>query len=83
MFFDQNGILDIDELVANNPSFKKMMEDDVITEDELRTQSEKVLKMLHDMEGAYTTEQLQEIKALLSEASVLYAVYNYYSIHNL
>ena len=83
MFFDQNGIFDIDELVVNNPSFKKMMEDGVITEEELKEQSEKDLATLHKMELAYTTEQLQEIKSLLSEASVLYAVYNYYSIHNL
>ena len=79
----RRGIFDIDELVVNNPSFKKMMEDGVITEEELKEQSEKVLATLHKMELAYTAEQLQEIKSLLSEASVLYAVYNYYSIHNL
>ena len=31
----------------------------------------------------YTGEQIEEIKSLLVETSVLYAVYNYYSIQNL
>jgi hypothetical protein len=39
--------------------------------------------MLQTMEKKYNEEQLLEIKALLTEASVLYAVYNIHSIQNL
>jgi hypothetical protein len=42
-----------------------------------------VVSMLHDMEAKYNDEQLTEIKNLLAESSVLYAVYNFYSIQNL
>ena len=32
MFFNEEGILNIDEMVVNNASFKNIMEDGVITE---------------------------------------------------
>lgn len=83
MFFNEEGILNIDEMIVNNASFKNIMEDEVVTEDEIKAQSDKVVSMLHDMEAKYNDEQLTEIKNLLAESSVLYAVYNFYSIQNL
>ena len=83
MFFNEEGILNIDEMVVNNASFKNIMEDGVITEDEINNQANKVVAMLHDMEAKYSAEQLAEIKNLLVESSVLYAVYNFYSIQNI
>ena len=83
MFFNEEGILNIDEMVVNNASFKNIMEDGVITDDEVKAQSDKVVAMLHDMETKYSEEQLAEIKNLLVESSVMYAVYNVYSIQNI
>ncbi len=83
MFFNNEGILNIDEMVVNNESFKKIMEDGIVSEDEIKEQSEKVVAMLQAMEKKYTAEQLQEIKELLVESSVLYAVYNFYEIQNI
>lgn len=83
MFFNEDGILNIDELVANNTSFKNIMKDGIVTEEEVKSQSDKVIEMLRNVEGKYTGEQTEEIKSLLVETSVLYAVYNYYSIQNL
>ena len=83
MFFDENGILNIDEMVVKNESFKKIMEDGVVTDEELKLQSNKVVAMLREMEAKCSEEQLAEIKSLLVETSVLYAVYNYQSIQNL
>ena len=83
MFFNEEGILNIDEMVVNNASFKNIMEDGVITEEEIKAQSDKVVAMLHDMETKYSDEQLSEIKNLLAETSALYAIYNYYSIQNI
>ena len=83
MFFTEEGILNIDEMVVDNTSFKAIMEDGVITEDEIKAQSEKVVSLLHDMEAKYSEEQLAEIKNLLVESSVLYAVYNFLSIQNI
>ena len=83
MFFNEEGILNIDEMVVNNASFKNIMEDGVITEEEIKTQSDKVVAMLRDMEAKYSDEQLSEIKSLIAEMNVLYAVYNYHSLSNL
>ncbi len=83
MFFNENGILNIDEIVINNASFKTIMEDGIVTEEEIKMQSDKVVTMLHEMEAKYSQEQLAEIKNLLVESSVLYAVYNFHSIQNI
>lgn len=83
MFFNEKGILNIDEMVVNTASFKNIMEDGTVTEEEIKAQSDKVIAMLHDLESKCSEEQLAEIKQLLVESSVLYAVYNYYSIQNL
>lgn len=83
MFFNEEGILNIDEMVVNNASFKNIMEDGVITEEEIKVQSEKVIALLQKMEQKYNSEQLEEIKQLLVETSVLYAVYNFYSLQNI
>ena len=83
MFFNEKGILNIDELIMNNASFKKIMEDGIVTEEEIKEQSDKVVALLHDMERKYSEEQLNEIKDLLVESGVLYAVYNFYSIQSL
>lgn len=83
MFFNEEGILNIDEAVLETPSYKKIMEDGIVTEEELVSQVQKVVSMLQTMEKKYNEEQLLEIKALLTEASVLYAVYNIHSIQNI
>lgn len=83
MFFNEDGILNIDEMVVNNVSFKNIMEDGVITEEEVKNQSDKVIALLRNLESKYNENQIAEIKNLLVETSVLYAVYNFHSIQNI
>lgn len=83
MFFNEEGILNIDEMIVNNASFKNIMEDGIVTEEEIKTQAEKLVALLHDMEAKYSEEQLAEIKSLLVESSVLYAVHNFHTIQNI
>ena len=83
MFFNEKGILNIDEMVANNDSFKRIMEDNTVDENEIKEQSDKVVAMLHQMEKEFSEEQLLKVKELLVETSVLYAIYNYHSIQHL
>lgn len=83
MFFNQNGILNIDEAILNKESFKKIIEDGIVTEEEIKEQSEKVIGLFKDIENKFSEEQLRDIKDLLAETSVLYAVYNIYSIQSL
>lgn len=83
MFFDENGVLNLDEMIAQNDSFKKIMADELVSEAEVKEQSDRVLQMLHDMEQRYTAEQVEEIKHLLVETNVLYAIYNIHSLQTL
>lgn len=83
MFFNEEGLLNVDELVVNNESFRTIMEDGVITESEIEAQSEKVFTILRNMENKFSEEQLVEVKNLIAESCVLYAVYNYYSLQDL
>ena len=83
MFFNQNGILNIDEAILNKESFKKIIEDGIVTEEEIKEQSEKVIGLFKDIENKFSEDQLRDIKDLLAETSVLYAVYNIYSIQSL
>ena len=43
MFFNEDGILNIDEMVVNNTSFKNIMEDGIVTEEEIKAQSEEYI----------------------------------------
>lgn len=82
MFFDENGILDVDELIINHPSYQKIMEDGIVTDEELAEQSDKVIALLHDIESKYSEEQVAEIKNLMAEINVLHSVYRIHSIQN-
>lgn len=83
MFFDELGVLNIDEMVAENASFQNIMADGMVSDEEVKMQSDKVVGLLRDMESKYSEEQLAEIKSLLVESSVLYAIYNFYSLQNI
>ena len=43
MFFNEQGMLNLDEAVMNQPTFKKIMEDGIVTEQEIKEQSESCL----------------------------------------
>lgn len=82
VFFDKNGVLNLDEAVMDIDSFKTIMADGIVTDEELKAQSDRVIGILHDMEKRYSPEQLKEIRQLLAETAVLYAIYNYHSIQS-
>lgn len=82
VFFDKNGVLNLDEAVMDIDSFKTIMADGIVTDEELKAPSDRVIGILHDMEKRYSPEQLNEIKQLLAETAVLYAIYNYHSIQS-
>ena len=50
MLFDKEGILNIDELVAQRPTFRKIMEDQIVTDDELTNQANLVVNLLKKLE---------------------------------
>ena len=73
-FFDETGTLNIDDLILQQPSFKRIMEDGVVTEEELVEQKERVITLLKNFEQHSTPEQIDQVRELLAEISVLVAV---------
>ena len=76
-------MLNIDELIAKESSFKKIMADGIVTDDELREQSERVIAMLDEAECRFSADDLQFIKQLFAETNVLSAIYHYHELQNL
>lgn len=77
-FFDNNGMLNIDELIVEQPSFIKIMEDGVVTEEELLEQSKRVENILKDIENTASPEVIEKVRHLLAEMSVLVAIKQIY-----
>ncbi len=77
-FFDESDSLNIDDLILLQPSFKKIMEDGVVTDEELAEQKERVIALLKKLEQKLTPEQIDLVRELLAEISVLVAVRNIY-----
>ncbi len=83
MIFNQQGLLDIDRMLADVPSFQQIMADRVVTDDELHRQSDKVIGLLHQVEDRFNDEDKSLIMQLFAEANVLSAIYRYYELQNL
>lgn len=83
MLFNEQGYIDIDEMLAQEPSFRKIMEDGIVTADELREQADTVINLLHEVENKFTDEQQLLVKRLFAETNVLSAIYRYYELQNI
>ena len=81
-FFDESGTLNIDDLILQQPSFHKIMEDGVVTDEELAEQKERVISLLKKLEQNLTPKQIELVRELLAEISVLTAVKSCFSIFN-
>ena len=83
MLLDKDGVLRVDELVSENPSFRRIMEDGIITAEELEEQSNLVLSILNRIEKTFSPDQIREVEELLAQMSVLYAIHQYKEIQDI
>ncbi|MCH5312165.1 MAG: hypothetical protein J1E57_09480 [Prevotella sp.] len=83
MIFNKQGFIDIDEMIAQEPSFQKIMEDGVVTDEELREQTETVINLLHEVENHLSEADQLLVKQLFAETNVLSAIYHYYELQNI
>lgn len=72
--FDKNGLLNIEDIIMNTPSFQKIVEDSVITEEEIREQSERVANIIKEIEEKFDDEQIELVRKLLAEVSVFVTI---------
>lgn len=83
MIFNEQGFIDIDEMIAQEPSFQKIMQDGIVTDDELQQQSDRVVSLLHEVENRLSEDDQLLVKRLFAETNVLSAIYHYYSLQNI
>lgn len=81
--FDENGFFNLDETVMEMPSFKKIMEDGVVTDSELAEQARRVSSLLHNIEEICSEEQAVLVKDLLAEMSVFFTAYHYHELQTI
>ena len=75
VFFNEDGSLKINEIIMSQPSFVKIMEDGVVTADELEEQSRRVLSIFRKIEDTFNDEQKMLVQELLVESNVLNAIF--------
>lgn len=73
---DKYGNLNIADIVVNQPSFKNIKEDGIITEEEIKEQSLRVVSKIKEIEAIATPEIKEKMRELLAEISVLAAISN-------
>lgn len=83
IILDDNGFIDLDELVITNESFKNIMQDGIVSNQEVVEQNERVIALLGKVERMCNEEQCQAIRELLAELSVLQVVYHYKDLQSI
>lgn len=81
--FDENGLLNISDIVKNHPSYKAIMEDGIVTDQELKEQAEATLVSLRKLQTLCNEEQQNAIVDAISEMGVLFAAYHNYELQDL
>lgn len=81
--FDKNGILNIGDIVANHNSYKSIMEDGIVTDDELKNQANATVASLRRLQELCNDEQQSAIVDAISEMAVLFAAYYNYELQDL
>lgn len=82
-FFNPDGSLNINQTIMSQPSYLKIMEDGIVTEEELKEQSELVITIFRKIEDSFSDEQKAIVQRLLIETNVLNEVFKKYSLQKL
>lgn len=81
--FDNQGFLNISEVITQRPSYRTIMEDGVVSDQELKDQADLTIKTLRHLQSICNAEQQDAIVEALSELGVLFAAYHNYQLQNL
>lgn len=82
-FDPHTGILRFDELVSQRETFKKIMEDQFVSSEELQEQSQLVVEKLHQLEDALSPEMRVLVADTIAELAVLFTASHYSTIQEI
>ena len=83
LFFNEDGSLIINETIMSQPSFLKIMEDGIVTDQEVEEQSKIVVNLFRRVEDELTDNQKKLVQDLLVESHVLNAIFKQFSIQTI
>ncbi len=81
LFFDNDGSLVINESIMNHPSYNKILEDNIVTEEELQHQINVVLSLFQKIEEECSDMQKELIKELIIETNILNYISKIYNLN--
>lgn len=81
--FDENGMLNISDIISGHPSYKAIMDDGIVTDEELKNQADATVASLRRLQTLCNEEQQNAILDALSEMGVLFAAYHQYELQNI
>jgi hypothetical protein len=79
-FFNQNGDLNINESIYNHPSYKRILEDSIVSQEELLGQYDLVLNLFNKIEEVCDEAQKELIKDVIVEMNVLNVISKMYNL---
>lgn len=83
ILFDENGLINIGDIVAEHPSYKAIMEDGIVTDEELKKQAEASIAALRRVQEICNEKQQKAVADAITEMSVLFAAYHNHELQEL
>ena len=74
LFDEENGLLLLDEIVFDSPSYQTLLDGHVVNDDEIMAQSERVITLLKEIDGKLNPEDKELVVKVVSELAVLYEI---------
>ena len=79
VFFNEDGTLNVSQSAKSHPSYKRIMDDQYVTLDEMGQQYEHIKSIFRQMEETFTDEQKQLVHKLIVESEVYQAVRKHFN----
>lgn len=74
LFEEENGLLVLDEIVCKKDSFKLIMQDGIVSDDEITAQSDLVISLLKRIDNELDEKSKELVTDAIAELSVLFEI---------
>lgn len=79
VFFNEDGSLNVSQSAKSHPSYKRIMDDQYVTLEELGQQYQNIKSIFRKIEDTFTDEQKQLVHKLIVEGEVYQAVRKHFN----
>ena len=79
VFFNEDGSLNVSQSVKSHPSYKRIMDDQYVTLDEMGQQYQYIKSIFRQIEDTFTEDQKQLVHKLIVESEVYQAVRKHFN----